>query len=507
MADPLCGLTRIRVARRTCILVRMAIDRAASRTLGITVMPEWFQCEGVETVLDNLQAAGASALVTSPYLLEIAPMGDGAREPPPDGDAGGVRPLDRLLWGARETWVRTAPSLVHDVSRYRGLRYQPTPPGVLTHAHPRLIDDVIDAAARRGMAVYLQVMAASPPGYRVQFSGAVDADLCLGPDGQPHPHRVDRNASLASLHVRDYGAALLAELAERYPGVHGFRVDWPEYPPYDLRSTLFDFNPQAHPALRAQGVDPPAYAGLVLQQLARWRAAAGSAAARGVVAVREALAGAGWDGFFNAHGDGAPLWASKRANAGAMLRSYRQALDQVPGPRRLFEPQVFPPPLSAFSGIDWTAIADTADAVGVKLYTMHWPMMARYWARDLVGTADSRALDVVTAAMADFLGFCDDPLPDGAVLHYPPPETPHPVGRQAQIHKLQQAQHAAGRLPVIAFTHSYGTPADVQQRVATAASALDGETPARLWVNRYGYLSDAKLADLGRMMQGAESIA
>ena len=392
-------------------------------------MPEWFQCEGIETVLDRLQAAGASALVTSPYLLEITPSGDGAREPPPDGDAGSVRPLDRLLWGARETWVRTAPSLVHDLQQYRGLRYQPSSAGLLTRTHPHLIDDVITAARQRGMAVYLQVMAASPPGYRVQFSGALAQDLCLGPDGQPHPQRVDRNASLASSQVRDYGAALLAELAERYPGVHGFRVDWPEYPPYDLRSALFDFNPQAYPVLRAQGVDPLAYAGLILEYLARWQAAARAAAAHGVTAVRESLAGAGWDTFFGDKGDGAALWASKRASVAEMMRCYRQALDSVAGPRRALEPQVFPPPLSGYSGVDWAVMGDTADAVGVKLYTMHWPMIARYWARDLVGASDTPTLDIVTAAMADFLGFCDDPLPHGGLLHYPPPETPHPVGR------------------------------------------------------------------------------
>jgi len=485
----------------------MISAEAPPHSLGITVMPEWFQCEGVDSVLDRLQAAGANALVTSPYLLEIAPAGEGAREPPPDGDAGGVRHLDRALWGARETWVRTAPSLVHDLKRYQGLRYQPTAPGALTRAHPRLIDDVVSAAERRGIAVHLQVMAASPPGYRVQFSGAAAQDQCLGPDGQPHPHRVDRNASLACSHVRDYGATLLVELAERYPGVRGFRVDWPEYPPYDLRSALFDFSPHAHPALRAQGVEPTAYAALVSQQLARWRAGAQASASRGVAAVRDALATAGWDRFFSDDGDGLPLWASKRASAGAVLRCYRQALDQVPGTRRLLEPQVFPPPFSGFSGVDWSAIGDTADAVGVKLYTMHWPMMARYWARDLVGTHDPRALDVVTAAMAGFLDFCDDPVPDGASLHYPPPETPHPVGRQAQIRKLQQAQRAAGRVPVIAFTHSYGTPADVRQRIATAASAWADGTPARLWVNRYGYLSDAKLADLAGLMHNAKAAA
>lgn len=485
----------------------MTSGGAPSHNLGITVMPEWFQCEGIDTVLDRLQLAGASALVTSPYLLEIAPIGDGAREPPPDGDAGGVRPLDRPLWGARETWVRTAPSLVHDLKRYQGLRYQPGAAGELTRTHPRLIDDVITAARRRGMRVYLQVMAASPPGYRVQFSGALAQDQCLGPDGQIHPHRVDRNASLASNHVRDYGATLLAELAERYPGVHGFRVDWPEYPPYDLRSALFDFNPQAYPALRAQGVDPLAYAGLVSERLAHWQSAARSAASHGVAAVREALAAAAWDSFFGESGDGAPLWASKRASVAALLRCYRQALDQVPGPRRALEPQVFPPPLSGYSGVNWAAIADTADAVGIKLYTMHWPMIARYWARDLVGASDVRALDVVTAAMAEFLGFCDDPLPDGALLHYPPPDTPHPVGRLAQVNKLQQARQLAGPVPLMAFAHSYGTQADVHARLAIAASAFGEGAPSHLWVNRYGYLSDSKLADLGRLMQARELVA
>ncbi len=285
-------------------------------------MPEWFQCEGIDAVLDRLQAAGASALATSPYLMAIAPTGQGAREPPPDGDAGGVRPLDRPLWGRATTWVRTAPSLVHDLTRYRELRYQPSPAGALTHAHPRLIDDVIDAARKRNMVVYLQVMAASPPGYRVQFSGAVAQDQCLGPDGQPHPHRVDRNASLASSHVRDYGAALLAELAQRYPDVHGFRVDWPEYPPYDLRSALFDFNPQAHPALRAHGGRSAwPMPGWFRDHLARWQVAARAGAAHGVPAVRE-RAGRGRLGRLlqRRPGDGAPLWASKRASVAAMLR-------------------------------------------------------------------------------------------------------------------------------------------------------------------------------------------
>ncbi len=63
-------------------------------------------------------------------------------------------------------------------------------------------------------------------------------------------------------------------------------------------------------------------------------------------------------------------------------------------------------------------------------------------------------------------------------------------------------------VPVIAFVHSYGAPADVHQRTAIARSA-DGDAAGamRLWVNRYGYLSQAKLDGLGRQMQDARIAA
>jgi hypothetical protein len=288
--------------------------------------------------------------------------------------------------------------------------------------------------------------------------------------------------------------------------VCGFRVDWPEYPPYDLRSCLFDFNPQAHAALRAQGAEPVAYGRLVSQHLSRWQAAARDAAPRGHAAVSDALAQAGWDGFFSDGGDGAPLWASKRASVGALLRSYRAALDAVDGPRRLLEPQIFPAPLSRFSGVDWQAISETADAVGIKLYTMHWPMIARYWARDLIGSSDGPQADAVTAAMAGFMDFCDGAVPDGSVLQYPPPTVAHPVGAGAQARKIAQAHADAAKIPVIAFAHSYGPTADVLARVHIAALANRQQGDTRLWINRYGYLSDDKLTQLSQLGQGLETV-
>ena len=456
--------------------------------LGITVMPEWFQCEGIGPVLDRVQAMGATAIATSPYVLEAAPDGEGGREPPADGDAGRVRPLDRPLFGRTELWVRTAPSFVHDRARYAGLRYQPSPPSALTTRHAGLLDNVLAAAAARGIAVCLQVMAASPPGYRVQFSAATAADQCLGPDGMPHPSRVDRNASLASRDVVAYVATLVAELAERYPSAAGFRLDWPEYPPYDLASALFDFNPAATALMAAAGHDPARVAQDVRDWRERMRRAALEACAGGAAAVEAALADAGWDTLFAEDGALAPLFAAKRRAARALLAAVRGALDRVPGPRRRLEPQAFPPPFHRVSGFPLSELGGIADGIGIKLYTMHWPMIARNWARDLVGDADAARLDVATAAVARRLRLVDGPA-DGATLRYPEPHVAHPAGAGAQRAKLAEAAAAADDVPVTAFVHSYGPLPDVVARYALAAAS-----GLPVWINRYGYLSDAKVA-------------
>jgi hypothetical protein len=461
--------------------------------LGVTVMPEWFACEGIEPVLDRLQQLGATALATSPYVMEQGTPDDGGREPPADGDAGKVRPLDRELWGQRELWVRTAPSLVHDRARYAGLRYQPLPPTPLTFAQHDLLDRVCAAAAVRGIAVYLQVMAASPPGYRVQFAGVDAEDQCLGPDGLVHRDRVDRNASLASPHVTAYTAALVTELAMRYPLVAGIRLDWPEYPPYDMKSALFDFNPAMLALLQQRGADPAAVRAAVTAWADGVRAAAAGAAARGPAAVRDALLAAEWNALTAAQGPLAPLFAAKKAAARALLAQCRAALDTVPGPRRRFEPQFFPPPFQHMSGGPLDALDGIADAIGIKLYTMHWPMLARYWARDLVGAAAPAQLDAVTAAVASLFGLTDGLDPDGRRLRYPEPHEPHPVGARAQHDKLVEARALAGAVPVRAFAHSYGPLADVVARYRIAA-----QSGGPRWINRYGYLSDAKIAALAR---------
>ena len=125
----------------------------------------------MDGVLNNLEKAGATAVATSPYLMEPASEQDGSREPPDDAGAGKVRMLNRPLWGKRDLWVRTAPSFEPSKTLYRRLRYQPPSPSSLTRKQGHLLHEFIEKARARNLRVYLQMQAAIPPGYRVQFRG------------------------------------------------------------------------------------------------------------------------------------------------------------------------------------------------------------------------------------------------------------------------------------------------------------------------------------------------
>ncbi len=88
--------------------------------LGVAVLPEHIQSEGIDGLLDNLRRVGANAVATSPHLMEEADRETGQREPPADANTGNVRLLDRPLFGRREVWGRTGPSFAPDPSLSRG---------------------------------------------------------------------------------------------------------------------------------------------------------------------------------------------------------------------------------------------------------------------------------------------------------------------------------------------------------------------------------------------------
>jgi hypothetical protein len=429
-----------------------------SRLLGITVMPEWIQAEGIDRVLDNLGVAGANAVATSPYVM--APSDDPAagREPPIDAGAGKVRLLDRDLWGKRELRCVTAPSFVPDRSLYEGLRYQPAAASELTEREGAKVGAFIEAAQKRGIQVHLQVQAAIPPGYRVQFGGPEAEDEPLLPDGSTHVGRVDKNGSLAAPEVTAYLEALLEDVARAYPTVDAIRLDWPEYPPYTLDSWLFDFSAHAERAARAKGYD--------------------FAAMRDVARRYQAE-----PARFLEDGLG-PLAELGRFKADLAVDLLARARAVLPANIKLVA-HAFPPPWNELSGLDYGRVGTIADDIAVKLYTMHWPMMLRGYL-ERMGRLDAAG----AVAVQKLFDTGEAPLD---ALRYPEPHEAHPVGAEAQARKIRAA--AAAAPGIHAAAHAYGPEGDVLARARVAWEASN----RRIWLNRYGYLSDAKLAGLGRL--------
>lgn len=456
-------------------------------SFGITVMPEYFQTEGVSQVLENLARAGAGAVATSPYVMAPAETG-GTREPPADAEAGKVRLLDRSLWGRRSLDVTTAPSFAPDPELYRGLAYQPSPPTELTCREGGIVAEAIARAKQAGFRVHLQVQAAIPPGYRVQFGGARPEDQPRLPDGSlPHPN-VDNNGSLASPDIRAYTAALLVDLVRTYPDIDVIRIDWPEYPPYTLDAFFLDFGePSRQVANRL---------GFAFEEMrrdandARTRIMTALSEAELQRAAAEPLAVvADWIARYPGLVD---LARFKAALVVDTVRELAEVVRQTSGGRVVLMPQGFPPPWSALSGFDVAALSPLVRELGIKLYTMHWPMMLRHYGDAIVGASGAHAASAALApALAALLDIADDPAarPRLTDWRYPEPDEPHGVGLDAQRRKIEHARARAGSTPLAAFAHAYGPLDDVRDRVAAAASASGG----RVWINRYGYMSDAKL--------------
>lgn len=456
------------------------------RFVGITMMPEWIQSEGIDRVLANLvDRAKVTAVATSPYVMEPAGEKDGSREPPIDAGAGSVRLLDRTLWGKRDLFVRTAPSFTPDTRLYAGLAYQPAKPNELTRRQGGMVKDFLREAKRRGLKTYLQVQAAIPPGYRVQFGGPAEADAPRLPDGRIPPRRLANNGSLASPDIRNYTCALLKDLASVYPEVDGFRVDWPEYPPYFLDDAFLDFCDHARRAAERHGIPFARMKNDALSAYHNLHGGLTNAMLEPVGRYRLLLALAEYPGL-------ADLMRLKALLVEDTLRAFREAL-----PKQMeLMPNAFPPPLSLASGMDFARVAGLVNGFSVKLYTMHWPMILRFWSETLVKANPQVAEDRVTRAVEHWLELSGMAgVRRLADFRYPEPEEAHPVADSAMESKIRAAREQAGNVPVYALAHGYGPVNDFARRLRVAYEAAG----RRVWINRYGYLSDAKLDAVGRL--------
>ena len=451
--------------------------------LGVTVMPEYIQSEGADAVLDNLARIGATSVTTSPYVARETARGIGLREPPSDAGAGQGRLLDRPLWGKDEVWMTTSPSFVPDPANYDGSPYRPDPATDLTRSQGGVIGAFLTRAKQRGFVTYLQVMAAIPPGLRVQFGAPLPEDQPMTAAGAVLPVRVDRNATLASDGLRRYMRGLIRDLCREYPACDGIRFDWPEYPPYDFRSLFADYNPQVAPYAATLGLD--------LDSLAK-----------------AVVAGCPDRQFVNGLRDGADLetlLADLQARNVAFADHFRlrrhltdryaaflrAEVDLASGGEKTVFLQGFPWPWNLLSGFDPAALSAHAQELAVKFYTMHWPMIGANYVRHGAAWFGLSEAEATVWFRRNFIG---EVAGSTGPLAYPDPDTPHGIAAPTIAEKMRRllgdGQAVAG------ISHSYGPIADVVARF----EALHAATGGRLEINRYAYMSDGKIDALAAAM-------
>lgn len=451
--------------------------------LGITTLSPFFQVEGIEPVLDRLQAAGANAVAVNTSVTGPGSEGNGGWQPPDDGGTS-PRLFDRPLWGKQALWLRSGPGHRARAEFFRDSPYQPRQPNDLTESAGAIIGEFIRAAKRRGLRVYIQTSAATPPGLR-------DEDRPHLPRGDVADYRMADTGSLASPAIRGWNRAWTRDIFAQYPEIDGIRPDWPEYPCYTLNEVFADFNP--HVARWAQ------QNGFVFDEIQEgvaslWRYLHGSLRNSDLAEFAE-TGGIhyGLLRLWNRFPAVAEWFRLKAALSLDLLADWRQAISEFGGPEKELSANAFMTPYSFVTGLDFSRIGASCQSVSAKLYTMHWSQMVEFWGRHLLEANPGVDETLLTRALVNLMDLSDgDPGPVRLEEYgYPQPDEPHPIGAEAQQRKIRQVARAVnGQAQAYALVHGYGPADDFAQRFRLAAqSDADG-----IWINRYGYLSDEKLA-------------
>ncbi|MCC9078506.1 hypothetical protein FKZ61_020610 [Litorilinea aerophila] len=462
----------------------------SKRFLGITVLSPFFQYEGIEPVLANvIERAGATAVACNTSVTAPGAEGEGSYQPPIDAGAS-VRLFDRPLWGKQALWLRSGPGHRANLDYFADSPYQPREPNDLTESEGPVIGRFIAAAKQAGLQVYIQTGATQPPGLR-------EEDLPRLPDGRLPEARMAHTGSLASPAIRAYNRAWVRDIFAQYPQVDGIRPDWPEYPCYKLDEAFQDFGDHVAVWAAAHGFDFPRMredvarfyrylhgGGLNNADLAQF-----ASPDRGKFALLQ---------LFNRFPGVVEWLRCKAALSTDLLRDWHQAIRHFGGPEKELAANAFMPPFSHLTGLDFHAAGAFCASIAPKLYTMHWSLMVQFWGEVLLARNPGLDEALLVRALVNLMDLADGEEGGTRLAHYgyPAPDEPHPIPNAPQVRKIHQVLHAAGgRTRIYALVHGYGPLEDFRRRLQLVAdSPVDG-----VWINRYGYLSDAKLDAIGEI--------
>jgi hypothetical protein len=466
---------------------------------GITITSGELASDGVEPVLDAVANIGGNAIGLPTNITVESTAVDGLREPPLDVD-GQVRVLDRPLWGKRELYVKRYPVHDGDPQLWSDLPWNPpaAPPESMRTDYPRL---AIDAARERGFRVYAQL---TPYG----LPGSIGGQDSLA-SGQDHRHDLrprrlvggpstDAIAMIGCLNkpvVRQLGRVRVQEVLRHYGDVDGLSLDWVEYPTYFIDNVFTCFCDDCRNQAIHLGYEWSAITAAVRHVWDSLHTLTPSSL--------DALSRSGDWGDLMADPevtqDGVNSWLDFKAQAVALaLNDIRATMDADGFDHTLLSANGFSLPWGRMSGASYPRAKGSLDSHRIKLYSFHWHMMVRWWTERLLAWNKESRIDphLATSAVVALFGIVLDDSPELLAPHMfqmPGPEEPHNFAAESYRHRLENVPEMSEPLAVqMPFVHAYRSTQDFANVLdAVASYAGDG-----LWVQRYGYLNDDKLAVL-----------
>lgn len=471
------------------------MDKTTRRVLGVTVLADFILSEGIEPIVENLTRTGVTDVACNPTVTAPAPEGTGTFQPPADAGSS-PRLFDRELFGRRALWVQSAPSYVPCPDFYSHSPYGPRRVKDLTAEHGNVIAGFVEAATAAGMKVYFQLGAVQPSGLR-------DEDRPCQPDGTVATVRMADTGSLASPAIRAYNQAYVEDLLATYPAISGFRIDWPEYPCYTMAELFHDFNPYVEAWAEANDFDFDSFKNglLGLYQHLHGSLTDDVMSASHGLGIVEALAS------LNAQSDAAVVeWLRlKSALSVDIVSDWRRILSTAGRPDLELTAHAFMPPYSAMTGFDFERVGLHCDTVSPKFYTMHWPLMVQFWTDWLTERNPHLDRTNTIRSIASWMELGSTEEIDERIdrYRYPEPDEEHPIPIDVQRRKLRRVrqQLSGPSTALVPLVHGYGPTEDFSRRFEIIAAAdVHG-----VWINRYGYLSDAKLSAIERIWKECDS--
>jgi hypothetical protein len=197
--------------------------------------------------------------------------------------------------------------------------------------------------------------------------------------------------------------------------------------------------------------------------------------------------------------DGFTAWLDFKAESVSLaIDDLRAVMAEDGAGEMLLATSEFALPWGRMTGSAYASTARGITSQRIKLYSFHWLMMVRWWADTVLSWNRGSAVtpeEITSGMLALFaLSLKDAPeklAPDQFGM--PAPDASHNLTPESYTWRLDNAlDFREDQAPVLPLLHAYRPAAEF----AELLEVLRPYSQDGLWINRYGYLGDDKLAML-----------